>query len=394
MACDYVVRESSNTTSSEDHNEQLTLDGEYTYISSSQTNFKPPKRKHQRRQLPSLRSPPTESLAQRSLADRPFEFSVLDMELFHNYMSSTSLSLGDDEASRQLLQNQLPRLGFSFHYVLRLLLAFSGFHLARIRGPNQQQSHARTGPYWERAQWHFTIALGHLIPSLTFLNPTTFHALYAASSFMCFCALGRGPQQGDYLAFSASGQAEWLTLLHGVRSIVESKDQMSIDLDTASVSRPIEENRTARPEAASQSPVLFMESTPMTGVFSIPLDQIRYLIFNELEQSDLRYAAYWKVYRDLVSVFQSVKSQSYSRGEKFPFIFGWLYRLPNVFTADLQKQRPLSLVIYAFFIVLLKDISSYWFIEGWPGHIMTGICHSLDEEHRPWIQWPQQQLSE
>lgn len=147
IAFDYVLGESSNTA--EDHSEQLTLDGEYTYISSSQTDFKPPKRKHQRRKLPSLRSPQTEILEQRSLADRPFEFSILDMELFHNYMSSTSLSLGDDEASRQLLQNQLRRLGFSFHYVLRLLLAFSGFHFARKPGPDQQQSYARTGSCWE-----------------------------------------------------------------------------------------------------------------------------------------------------------------------------------------------------------------------------------------------------
>ncbi|KAJ5957305.1 hypothetical protein N7501_011584 [Penicillium viridicatum] len=318
IAFDYVLGESSNTA--EDHSEQLTLDGEYTYISSSQTDFKPPKRKHQRRKLPSLRSPQTEILEQRSLADRPFEFSILDMELFHNYMSSTSLSLGDDEASRQLLQNQLRRLAAE--------LCAHGILLGM-------------------SPWHFTIALGYLIPSVTRLNPSTFHALYAASSFMCFCALGRGPQQGDYLAFSASGQAEWLTLLHGVRSIVETKDQMSIDMDTAPVSCPTEENGTERPEAASQSSMLFMESTPMTRVFSIPLDQIRYLIINELEQSDLRYAACWKVYEDSTSVFQSVKSQSYSRREKFPFIFGCLHRLPNVFTADLQEQRPLSLVIYA-----------------------------------------------
>ncbi|KAE8385451.1 hypothetical protein BDV23DRAFT_164916 [Aspergillus alliaceus] len=393
--CDFEVgdsadRNSSSLTPSKEDDQRLTPGGGYTYISSFQTGFKPPKRKHTRRcesskpNIPSQAAQNLEQVPLSALANRPFEFSALDMELFHTYMSSTSLTLAENEAGRQLLQTQLPRLGFSFNYVLRLLLAFSGFHLART------QKTTNTATYSERAQWHYTVAIGQLISSVTSLNAGTCHAVYAASSFMCFCALARGPQSGDYLTFSSSGQAEWLTLLHGVRSIVETTDQMSIKMSPTPESRTSADAETAGAEAVAPPSLLVQDSNTSRADFLIPLNQIRQAVFNELEHSDFRHGTYLKVYEDLVSTFQSVRNhmRDLSKGERVSFIFGWLYRLPKIFVTDLQEQRPLSLVLFAFFVVLLKDISGYWFIDGWPKHIMTGIYQCLDEGHRPWIQWP------
>lgn len=356
-------------------NEKSTHGREYTYIASSQSGFQPPKRKHDRqRKLQILQSPQSKDLSQRSLpalGNRPFDFSMLDMELFHHYMSSTAPSLGDDEKARQLLQIQLPRLGFSFHYVLHLLLALSGFHLARIPSGDLQQSHEHRQSYLERAQWHYTTALGQVVQSVTRLNSTTFSALYAASSFMCFCTLARAPQPGDYLLFSTRGQVELLTLLHGVRSILETRTQASTSKDTAS--DPTHD---------------FKNRIPTTARFANPLDQIQHLIYNESEQSNIRSATYWKVYDDLVSTFQSVRSESRPKGEQFASIFGWLYRLPHDYIVDIQERQPVALILFAFFAVLLKDISGYWFIDGWPKHIMTGIHENLDETYRSWICWP------
>ncbi|RAH57331.1 hypothetical protein BO85DRAFT_488077 [Aspergillus piperis CBS 112811] len=391
MDCDYAVGELVNRGSPssnlpEGNRRQSAQDDGHTYISSFLFDFQIPKRKHSRRYK--LR-PPYAVLGEgisSALTNYPFEFSALDMELFHNYLSSTSLTLAEDEAGRQLLQTRLPELGYSFNYVLRLLLAFSGFHIAHLRERCPQQISRATKPYVERAEQHFAISLRQLIPSVTELNPNTYHALYAASSFMCFCTLARGPQPGDYLAFSSTGQAQCLTLLHGVRSILQMTERMSTHAGAGPRHHHSAESTTAHHEA---------QVSPFSEENVAPLGQIRQLLLNELEQSDPRHSTYCKVHEDLVSVFHSLRSPKHHlpRGARFPYIFGWLFRLPGLFVADLHEQRPLSLVLFAFFVVLLKDISCYWFMEGWPEHIMAGIYHHLDEKHRPLIQWPREKIS-
>ncbi|GLA25033.1 hypothetical protein AnigIFM63326_001642 [Aspergillus niger] len=395
MNCDYAVGELVDRGSPSLNSPSLNLpegsrgqsarDDGHTYISSFLFDFQIPKRKHSRRYNLYL---PYGILGQgfsSALANYPFEFSALDMELFHNYLSSTSLTLADDEAGRQLLQRRLPELGFSFNYVLRLLLAFSGFHIAHLREACPQQMSSATQPYLERAERHFAVALRQLIPSVTGLNPDTYHALYAASSFMCFCTLGRGPQPGDYLAFSNTGQAECLTLLHGVRSILQMTERISMHAETGPKSRP-----SAEPTAAHFE----VQVSQFSEDYIAPLGQVRQLVLNELQQSDSRHAAYCKVHEGLVAVFHRLRNQKHYtlKGARVPYIFGWLFRLLGLFVADLHEQRPLSLVLLAFFVVLLQDISCYWFMKGWPEHIMAGIYRHLDEKHRPWIQWPRENV--
>lgn len=68
-------------------------------------------------------------------------------------------------------------------------------------------------------------------------------------------------------------------------------------------------------------------------------------------------------------------------GELWPQIFGWLYMPPDDFVVDLQHHNTVALVIFAFYTVLLKRISSVWFIKGWPEHIMAGIHRFALEEY-------------
>ncbi|GKZ36386.1 hypothetical protein AbraIFM66950_007457 [Aspergillus brasiliensis] len=279
MNCDYAVGElvyrgSPSSNLPESNRGQSAQDDGHTYISSFLFDFQIPKRKHSRR---SKMHSPYGILGQgfsSALANYPFEFSALDMELFHHYLSSTSLTLADDETGRQLLQTRLPELGFSFNYVLRLLLAFSGFHIAHLRKRRPQQNSSATEPYVERAERHFAIALRQLIPSVPGLNPNTYHALYAASSFMCFCTLGRGPQPGDYLAFSSTGQAECLTLLHGVRSILQMPERMSAQAETGPISSPRAESTTAHSEV--QVSPSSEEPLATAAEYLTPLSQVRH----------------------------------------------------------------------------------------------------------------------
>ena len=72
-------------------------------------------------------------------------------------------------------------------------------------------------------------------------------------------------------------------------------------------------------------------------------------------------------------------------------IFYWVITAER-FIPLLAQEEQVALVILAYYCVLLHQIPTRWWIEGWVEHLMTGIYGSLDETYRSWIVWPIEEL--
>ncbi|KAI9041137.1 Zn(II)2Cys6 transcription factor domain-containing protein [Aspergillus affinis] len=342
------------------------LENQYRFISASTTNFKPPKRKHKRQSqlydTVTLSTAISESSCT-TIPERPFQFSGADMELFHHYMTSTSMTLAEDEAGRQMMQSTLPQLGFKFNHVLRLLLAFSGYHIAHLKRQQQKQQEQELVSLQEspdesiitQADRHYTIALSQVSTSISTLNETTCHAMYASAVFICFCSFAKGPQVGQYLGFSETGNAEWMTLLGGVRSIVQySRDTLSVDLIPSDNSNLTLDQHLHEPSE---------DQGRHDSGWKSCLQQLREVLIQELPVTESRHPIYLGVLDGLASSFNKVYGAgSLSRGDKWAQIFRWLYTLPAVFSSDLQEHTPLALLLFSPFVVLLKELDSYCMI--------------------------------
>ena len=365
----------------------------FTFYSSSQSDFQMPKRgsaAHKREQqerlpsvtpsgdissnapsnapsnVPSNMSPDTPSDTPSELTSTAFKFTGADMELFHHFLTSEELGASK---SPEALHSRLPRLGFSFHYILHLILAFSGFHLARI------QKHE--SKYYFEAERNYATALRMVSAAVPLLDNHNCQALYMAAVLILICSFAKGHPPDEFLVFRDDGRAGSLFLLMGVRSILEN------------CSREVLEIHSEHTERNSQPSYLCHR---VSG-YSNQIEQLRTLIAGKVRADDNRYPAYINVLDRLHHCFDSIYGrQSLTDGDLWPQIFGWLYTLPDDFVVDLQHRNSVALVIFAFYIVLLKRISSVWFIQGWPEHIMGGIRKFVHEEHRLFIQWPMEQM--
>jgi hypothetical protein len=67
--------------------------------------------------------------------------------------------------------------------------------------------------------------------------------------------------------------------------------------------------------------------------------------------------------------------------------FAWLYRMPEEFLARLQRHDVGPLLIYAYFVVLMREMERFWYIRGWTNHVMAGIWGVLRDEERVWARW-------
>ncbi|KAJ5957299.1 hypothetical protein N7501_011578 [Penicillium viridicatum] len=258
ITCDYATQDESllqaqSDASNSGSEKELQLQSPpsepqnpYIFISSSVTGFLPPKRRHKKAghakdAVNSNRASPVPSCI--PIPEAPFRFSGADMELFHHYMVSTSMTLVEDEAGKKLMQTSIPQLGFKFNYVLRLLLAFSAYHNAHLKRQQQRQEVIPSKVSAEstiiaQGDHHYTAAMREVSNSIPRLSETNCHAVYASAVFICFCSFGKGPRAGQYLVFSdTKSTAEWLILLGGVRSIVEhSREVLSVNLSSSHAS--------------------------------------------------------------------------------------------------------------------------------------------------------------
>ncbi|PYI01887.1 C6 transcription factor [Aspergillus sclerotiicarbonarius CBS 121057] len=355
------------------------LDGSYTYIPSTSSNFKPPKRGHgpSSTTLP----PPPRDQPPQELAHRPFQFTATDMALFHHLLTSKELTGWSPRA-----QQELCRLGFAHHYVLRLLLAFAGFHIAQTPGDlsNSPYMGMHTDFHTE-ADRHLDLAMREISTLVTQIHPNNSAALYTSAIFIFLCSLAKGPQPGEYLAFRDDRSPGHLALFLGVRSIFERcQNDMHPSVFAIHGGEEEEEKETPNPDPNTQPP---LEDSPQATHYADHLAAFRELLSSLIPTTDPRAPSYQQSLDQLHFSLHAVLESQDPGVPLFPLIFAWLYQLPDAVVHDLQCRQPPALILFAFFTLLLNKLTAVWFIRPWPRHIMYGIHYSLDPCYRPYIQW-------
>lgn len=76
-------------------------------------------------------------------------------------------------------------------------------------------------------------------------------------------------------------------------------------------------------------------------------------------------------------------------------VWAWPIYLPDLFIEMLGNGTPTALVILAHFAALVRPHESRnWASEGWSAGVIMIIEQSLDDESRPWIDWPKRSIME
>ncbi|KAB8245387.1 hypothetical protein BDV35DRAFT_381486 [Aspergillus flavus] len=295
VQCDYQLEESSSSVSTAAENakgqpaatapRKASTKRHQTFISSYQTNFRPPKRAHRTRKSISaqlLQCASSERIFP-TLSCRPFEFTIIDMELFHNFLNPTDYGESEHHSAMRMQQNQLSRLGFSFPYVLRLLLAGSGFQLARRPEIMQLQQSAIQGrDYHVVAERHYNIAIREVAAAVPRLNKENCHAIYTAAVHIFVCSLAMGPRPGEYMAFREDGQDGLLSLFISVRTVLEISSKL-FSPDVVLKGDEGESGSESDPAAETTGPV---RSSTIASEYGYWMDQLRHLIESELVREE------------------------------------------------------------------------------------------------------------
>lgn len=271
-------------------------------------------------------------------------------------------------------RDDVPSIAFSSSCVLHALLAFSALHLAR-KNVAKQREQCR-----ERAAYYYSLTLPQMIVSLSQVDDSSANALFVASSLLCFYNLARGPQQGQYLAFSDEGEAEWLWLQHGARAIHRGHlNALSKGWLCGEESNP--QDMPQHKSNATPPPTTFPQG------FDVQINKLRSFA-STLFAEDSTFQKYTVAIDELQRCYSDTLSAYYNPTSLTRAVFSWFYRLEPGFVAALEAKRPFALIVYAHFTVMIHQARHVWYMEGWGPHIMGGIHRNLDAGYMDWLVWP------
>lgn len=366
-----------------------------------------------------------EAASPRSLTDEnPSNgLNVLDLELMHNFSTSTYATLSNDTLLRDMWRVSAVQLALNCDYVLRCVLAVSALHLARHR-PDKRDY------YTSHALLHHQIASRAAMAELSNVTRDNVRPLQMFSILTiifgwlarplkpCRCthdnknnnlaALGSPRRPDGFLLIGESSFPDWMFLLSGTRQFSEI---LQDDIFTGPLGpmfqhgfrrsllqRPYDDdNDNDNNNGRELSPSPGHEA--LERLQALVEDSVAAAAADEGPGRAYRHAirALHPPYR----VFLGRGGDGDGDGDgvaaaavevETTDVFMWIYRVADSFLPFLRVPTQEAIAIFAHFCVLFKRIRNQWWLEGWADHLISKAYGLLDEEHRLWIRWPIEEM--
>jgi hypothetical protein len=319
--------------------------------------------------------------------------NIAEAELLLHFTQDTARSLADnarpDDTMFCFWSYNLARIGLKHHFVLHLAYALAAYHIAYLDPANSPKKLE----YINLAKHHASLGLPQLTLALARIDNDNCGAAYIAATLVCYCTFAAGPTgPGDLLVcnLDATHDGAWLPLIYGVRLIRENFDE---DVLFAGLMEPFlgnksrSEAKTSSLETRRRKARCSQESFERLN-WEEPLEKLRNFVASRtfegaetcLRGLDGMVPIYAATYGDRDATFDGPSEDQ--------FVFGWLYRLENLFISCLRQENSIALVILAYYAVLLRTMEHLWYMKGWADYLLATVRDLVEEEYYMWLHWP------
>jgi hypothetical protein len=314
--------------------------------------------------------------------------NLADAELLLHFTSETAATFSSPQPDDPILRfwsYNAPRLGLTHPFILHLIHAIAGYHLAHDAStPDRHQHYAR------QADRHVARGLALFTTALAAISAANGGALYVGALLVCYCAFAAKPAGPADLLLCPGGRDDalvaWLPLIRGVRAIRARVDDAVLFAGwTAPLNAPDGRPADARPRCEREGFERVAWVAPVRALRAFLAARVGGEVEVCVRALEL-----------MVVIFEANyggEDGSYDGPGENALVFGWLYRVDDEFVELLRQKQPLALVIVAYYAVLLKTMDNLWFVEGWGDHVLYNISCHVSEEFTPWLQWPMEQAN-
>ncbi|KAI0902046.1 hypothetical protein F4806DRAFT_445498 [Annulohypoxylon nitens] len=298
-------------------------------------------------------------------------FDILDLELLHHFTTSTCFTFSTEPMVRNYWRVNVPRMGFSYQYVLKGVLSLAALHLAKFKPQ-------RRDILTERAMIHQNASSSMALPVLNDIHSENSVPILFFSMLTMFNAFASPKESSDLLVASNGAMPQWLHLFRGMRSVVALNGEvMSSILSLGFIF-----------DSGRQMGQVWRSMIPPEHEGLKELETtIRMYVKDAQKLEVLAHSI-----DELKRAFAFTHSTNVADDQRVRGVFMWLFGIRDEFTQLIKEHDNEALSVLSFFCVLLKRLDYIWWIEGWGIHLIERICSVLDEGYRLWIQWPIEEI--
>ncbi|CAI4211999.1 unnamed protein product [Parascedosporium putredinis] len=271
--------------------------------------------------------------------------NVADAELLFHFLTRTAQTFAtdDDEKAKedrmvQFWKSNAPRIGFAHPFVLRLIFAVTGRHMASLETDKTRQPRLASV-----ADQHFSAGVSDMVKELANIGPNNCGALYIGAVLVCYCSFAAGPTTpGDLLVCNIDGgddddaePARWLPMIRGLKLIRAAVDESVLFSGLMAPLGPSD-----APANEESGPVFVRQGFPRLD-WEEPLEKLRSLVHDDQGPNA---PVLLRALDQLIVIYEAVYGRGdgvYDGPSENGLVFGWLYRLDNKFIHCLSRLMRL-----------------------------------------------------
>ncbi|KAF5587637.1 cutinase transcription factor 1 beta [Fusarium subglutinans] len=283
---------------------------------------------------------------------------LTDLELMHQYSTSTYLTLPRADELRQIWQIELPRLSLSHFYLLHQVLSVSAFHLASL--------HPDRSDYAICASQHQNKAIAGLRSAVACITEESCVEIFLSSSLLgigAFAGLGahnagQQPRIDDLL--------DVFVLIRGMNDILNRYEPL------------LKESRIA---------YLFVlgNQAGSTPLLDATLAQLRQIVIPDGFEDEALSICQESI-ASAITWIERHTGTTAAPDERIAMT--WCLSVSPEFLDLIRQRHPVALCVLAHYCVVLDRVGrSQWFMRNWGKPVLQDIRNEMEPQWSSMLQW-------
>ncbi|EXL72614.1 hypothetical protein FOPG_11868 [Fusarium oxysporum f. sp. conglutinans race 2 54008] len=283
---------------------------------------------------------------------------LTDLELMHQYSTSTYLTLPRADELRQIWQIELPKLSLSHVYLLHQVLSVSAFHLASL--------HPDRPDYAICASQHQNKAIAGLRSAVACITEESCVEIFLSSSLLgigAFAGLGahnagQQPRIDDLL--------DVFVLIRGMSDILNRYEPL------------LKESRIGH---------LFVKGSQSgsTPLLDATLTQLRQIVIPDGFEDTATAICQESIASGIIWIENHIGATA-TPDERIAMT--WCLSVSSGFLDLIRQRHPVALCVLAHYCVILDRVGkSQWFMRNWGKPVLQDIRNEMEPRWSSMLQW-------
>ncbi|RGP64950.1 c6 zinc finger [Fusarium sporotrichioides] len=230
-----------------------------------------------------------------------------------------------------------------------------------------------------KANVHWEEALRLASPLLSRITESNCVALYLFATITCLHTFALGPCPGELLIFNQNGPSHWLIFFRGLRSIEQACDLASAQNEELHPIFPLSDLELSKDPVKALDPSVQDALEALASFIDVNVTKDDDRCESMVEALTLLRSCYTVVYNEPAQV------SAYT-------VFSWLHRVSDQYLKLVQATDAVALILFSYFVVLIKRLECAWMVKDWPAHLMSEIYARMPVAKRFWLTWPMEQV--